>query len=98
MLEYDNIDLSEGIDVNKTNGLRECIICRYRYLIEISFKFQSKVCNCCHNLMQKAMSFNDTAIASAKGNDYRIHFSYMNKDEAITFLKNAGYAEKSKKT
>ena len=48
--------------------------------------------------MQKAMSFNDTAIASAKGNDYRIHFSYMSKDEAITFLKNAGFAEKSKTT
>ena len=24
-LEYDRIDMSEGIDVNKTNSLRECI-------------------------------------------------------------------------
>ena len=29
MLEYDKIDLSEGIDANKTNGLCECIVCHY---------------------------------------------------------------------
>ena len=27
MLEYDRIDVSEGIDVNKTNASRECDIC-----------------------------------------------------------------------
>ena len=34
MLEHDRIDVSEGIDVNKTNGLRECIISHYLYFIE----------------------------------------------------------------
>ena len=29
MVEYDKIDVSEGIDVNKTNALRECDICHY---------------------------------------------------------------------
>ena len=29
MLEYDQIDISEGIDVNKTNLLKECDICHY---------------------------------------------------------------------
>ena len=29
MLEYDRIDGSEGIDVNKINNLRESIICHY---------------------------------------------------------------------
>ena len=27
MLEYDRIDISEGIDINKTNALKECDIC-----------------------------------------------------------------------
>ena len=27
MLEYDRIDISEVIHVNKTNGLRGCIVC-----------------------------------------------------------------------
>ena len=29
MVEYDKIDVSEGIDVNKANALRECDICHY---------------------------------------------------------------------
>ena len=29
MLEYDRIDISEGIDVNKTSASKECNICRY---------------------------------------------------------------------
>ena len=37
--------------------------------------------------MQKAMSFNDVAIVSIKGNDYRIHFWYMSKDDAISIMR-----------
>ena len=29
MLEYDRIDISEGIDINKTNASKECDICQY---------------------------------------------------------------------
>ena len=29
MLEYDRIDISEGVDVNKTNLSKECDICHY---------------------------------------------------------------------
>ena len=29
MLCYDEIDVSEGIDVNKTNASEECNICHY---------------------------------------------------------------------
>ena len=32
MLKYDRIDISEGIDVNKTNLSKECDICHYWYL------------------------------------------------------------------
>ena len=38
--------------------------------------------------MQKAMNFNDIAIESIKENDYRIHFWYMSKDEAISIMHN----------
>ena len=31
MLEYDRIDISEGIDVNKTNLSKELDICHYWY-------------------------------------------------------------------
>ena len=41
-----------------------------------------------------AMSFNDVASVSSKGNDYRIRFYYMSKDEAINLLKNADLTKK----
>ena len=45
--------------------------------------------------MQKAINFNDAAIVSIKGNDYRIHFWYMNKDDAISIMNNASLNEKT---
>ena len=58
MLEYERIDISEGIDVNKTNLSKECDICHYWYFKDIGFKYEPYLCNGCHDLMQKAMSFN----------------------------------------
>ena len=66
MLEFDRVDVSEGIDVNKSNVLRDCIICVYWEFLEINFRFDPKVCYACHDLMQKIMSFNDIAIISVK--------------------------------
>ena len=37
MLEYDRIDISEGIDVNKTNASKKCDICHYQYFKDIGF-------------------------------------------------------------
>ena len=44
--------------------------------------------------MQKAMSFNDVAIASVKGSDYRIHFCCMSKDDAINIMNNSDLNDK----
>ena len=66
MLEYDRNDVSEKINVSKTNGLHKCVICHYWCILEISFRFQPEVCNGCHNLMQKTMSFNNFSNAFLK--------------------------------
>ena len=39
MLEHDKIDISEGIDINKTSLSKECDICHYFYFKDIGFKF-----------------------------------------------------------
>ena len=88
MLEYERIDISEGIDTNKSDGSRECDICHYWYFLDKSFNYEPYLCNGCHDLMQKAMNFNDVAIVSIKGSDYRIHFWYMSKSDAINLLNN----------
>ena len=41
------------------------------------------------------MNFNDVAIVFVKGNDYRIYFQYMSKDDAINVMKNSDLSEKS---
>ena len=89
MQEYDRIDISEGIDINKTNASKECDICRYWYFLNKNFNYEPYLSNGCHDLMQKAMNFNDVAIVCIKGNDYRIHFWYISKDDAINIMKNS---------
>ena len=67
MLEYDRIDVSEGIYLNKTNKSKECDICNYWYFLDRNFSYEPYLCNGCHDLMQKAMNFNDVAIISICG-------------------------------
>ena len=39
MLEHDIIDISEGIDLNKSNDKsKECDICHYWYFLDKNFK------------------------------------------------------------
>ena len=70
MLEYDRIDMSKGINFNKTNGLHECIIFYYWQFREINFKFHPKVCDGSHDLIQWNITFNHFPIVSVKGNDH----------------------------
>ena len=95
MLDNDRIDISEGIDMNKKSASKECDICRYWYLLDKNYNYEPYLCNECHDFMQKAMDFNDVAIVSIKGNDYRIHFWYMSKDEAISIMHNSNLNEKT---
>ena len=62
MLEYDRIEISKVIDVNKSSNSKECGLCHYWYFIDKNFNYQKYICNGCHDLMQKAISFNNVAI------------------------------------
>ena len=81
MLEYDRIDISEGTDVKSVSKQ-----CDFWYFKEIDFRCEPYFCNCCQDLMQKAMSFNNIAIVYVKGSAYRINFWYMSKDNAINIM------------
>ena len=47
MLYYDRIGISIGIDLNKSNKGKECMICYYWFLNH-GFKSQDSVCNGYH--------------------------------------------------
>ena len=94
MLEYDKIDISEVIYVNKANASKQCDIFDYRYFKDISFKYEPYLCNDCYDLMQKVMSCNDVAIIYVKGRANRIHFCYMRKDDAVSIMNNSNLKDK----
>ena len=58
----------------------------YWYFKDIGFKYEPYLCNGCLDLMQKAMGFNNIAILYIKKSAYRIHFSYMSKDDTINIM------------
>ena len=95
MIEYDRIDISEGIDINKTGASKECDIYYYWCFKDIGFKYEPYLCHGCHDLIQKASSFNNVAIAYAKKSAYRIHFWYMSKDDAINLMNNSNLVDKN---
>ena len=45
MLVYDKIDISEGIDINKTNASKERGISHYWYFLDKNCKYEPYPCN-----------------------------------------------------
>ena len=82
MLEYDGIDISERIDVNKTKKLKECMLCHYWYFLDKNLSYGPYLCSGCYNIMQKSNDFKNIAIAHIKKSTYRIYFLYMSKRKA----------------
>ena len=60
---------------------------------DIGFKYEPYLCNGCHDLMQKTMSFNDVAIVYVKGSAYRMHFWYMSKNVAISLINDSNLVD-----
>ena len=50
MLKYDKIDISKGIDVDKTNESRECKFCHYWYFLNKNFKYGPYLCDGCYDI------------------------------------------------
>ena len=95
MLFFNKIDVSEGIDVNKTRASKECDIFHYWYFLNYIFKFQPNVCNRCHDFFMMSMNLIHIAILNIKRSDYRFIISLINKNEAIKFMQNVDLTEKS---
>ena len=70
MLFYDRIDISEGIDLAKSNNSKEYMICLY-WFFNHGFKFQDYVFNGCHDLTMFSVTISDIAIITVKNLDYR---------------------------
>ena len=67
MLRYQKIDVSEGIDVNKTSASKECELCHYWFFKDIGFEFEEHVCNKCHDVLTIAHSLKKYSYIECKG-------------------------------
>ena len=80
MLQYERIDISEGIEFDKTNKSVECMICHYWYFKDIGFKYQLYVCNGCHEIeiemIKKAGSKFDDYSILPKIRQILLHWCY----------------------
>ena len=95
MIYYDRSNVFEGIDVNKTKASKEYNIYHYWYFLDKGFKFQSYLCDGCHNISVMSMNPSNIAILNIRGVDYCCIINGISKNEAVNLLQNADLNEKS---
>ena len=83
MLQYQKIDVSEGIDINEVSVSKECEPCHYWLFKDVGFKCEEHICNGCHDLLTMAHSLKNIAILSAKGTTFRCLLMGISKNEAL---------------
>ena len=55
--KYDKTDITEGIEVYKTNKSRECMFCYYWYYLNKNVSYGPFTCNGFYNIVQKSTDF-----------------------------------------
>ena len=87
MLQYKKIDVSEGVDVNKTSASKECMLCHYCYLKDVGF--EPYACSKRHNVLRTAYELKNIAILNVKGADFRCILWGVSRDEVVNRLNNS---------
>ena len=94
ILQYEKIDVSIGIDINKSNKSKKCMICPYWYFKDIGYNFERYVCNKCHNLSIMADELENIAILTLKGVNYGCVLWNITRYDTINRLNNAKFDDK----
>ena len=94
MLVYERIDISDGIDVDKSDKSKECMLCHYWYFLDKNFNYGPYLCDKCYNMMQKCNKPKNIAIVHVKESVYRIYFLFMSKREAKKLMTNSDLTDK----
>ena len=89
MIQYKRIDVSEGININKSNESNDCMICHYWYFLDIGYKYEPYVCNGCHDLSMMVYDVDDFMILIIKVVDCRCFVCNMSKITAVKLLNNS---------
>ena len=66
MFIYKRVDISEGIDFDKTDKSKECTICHYWVFKDKNFNFENLVRNGCHDISIRCYELENIAIFEIK--------------------------------
>ena len=89
MLEYDRINISEGIDIKKCKETsKECNLSKFYYFLDKNFNYGPYLCDGCYDMSLKAVSITNLAIINHNGNHYRVNFAFISKKDAFNLNKN----------
>ena len=94
MLQYEKIDVSEGIDTTKTSASKKYILCHYWYFKDVGFRFELHVCNKCHDVLMTVYELKNTALINVTGVNFRCILWSISRDEAINRLDNSVFKDK----
>ena len=96
-MEYDRIDISEGIVIKKMKETsRECSLCKFYYFLDKNFSYGPYLCNGCYDMSLKAINMQNLAIINHNGNHYRVNFVFMSKKDAYNLIKNTVIIDKKR--
>ena len=56
MLEYERIDISDGIDVDMSDKSKECMLCHYWYFLDKNFSYGPYLCDGCYSIIKNAIN------------------------------------------
>ena len=89
MSQYININISEGVDLNKTSASKECKVCHYWFFRDIGFEYEQHVGNGYHYVLMTGYSLENIFNLGAKGGTYRCILMRTSKNEALKRLNNS---------
>ena len=88
MLVYEQIDVSDGVDISNS---KECMFCHYWYYLDKDFTYGPYLCNGCYNIKQKSIDLKNIAIVHIKKSGYRIYLfgRYLGSNENLILTNSA---------
>ena len=83
MLQFEQTDVWEGIDTNKTSASKQCMLCHYWYSKYVGFRFEPYICNKWNDVLMTAYELKNIAILKVKIVDFRCILWDISRDDAV---------------
>ena len=95
MLEYNRIDLSEGINSNKCKYIsKKCSLGKFCYFLDKNVNYGPYLCDGYYDMSLKAINMKNLAIVYRGERAYCINFESTSKNDAFNLIKNSVIIDK----